>query len=84
MAIKKYLNDPSTQTVVDKIIADIYPILREHCEQKGVSPWELATALVMLLSSVTSNSDLDREMLVQLTSFIMETTPDQGLFSTKH
>jgi hypothetical protein len=33
---------------------------------------------------VTSNSDLDREMLVQLTSFIMETTPDQGLFSTKH
>jgi hypothetical protein len=69
---------------VDDIIADIYPILQEHYEKKEVSPWELATALVVLLSSVTSSSDLDKEMLLNLTTFIMETTPDQGLFSTKH
>ena len=84
MAFKKYLKHPTTQTAVDDIIADIYPILQEHYEKKEVSPWELATALVVLLSSVTSSSDLDKEMLVQMTTFIMETTPDQGLFSTKH
>jgi len=84
MAFKKYLKHPTTQTAVDEIIADIYPILQKHYEKEDVSPWELATALVVLLSSVTSSSDLDKEMLVQMTTFIMETTPDQGLFSTKH
>ena len=84
MAFKKYLKHPATQTAVDDIIADIYPILEKHYEKEDVSPWELATALVVLLSSVTSSSDLDKEMLVQMTTFIMETTPDQGLFSTKH
>tara|TARA_R110002051_G_scaffold213627_3_gene278526 strand:+ start:8531 stop:8785 length:255 start_codon:yes stop_codon:yes gene_type:complete len=84
MAFKKYLKHPTTQTAVDDIIADIYPILQEHYEKTEVSPWELATALVVLLSSVTSSSDLDKEMLLNLTTFIMETTPDQGLFSTKH
>mgnify|MGYP003151124849 FL=1 len=84
MAFKKYLKHPTTQTAVDEIIADVYPILEKHYEKEDVSPWELATALVVLLSSVTSSSDLDKEMLVQMTTFIMETTPDQGLFSTKH
>ena len=64
MAFKKYLKHPTTQTAVDDIIADIYPILQEHYEKKEVSPWELATALVVLLSSVTSSSDLDKEMLL--------------------
>ena len=61
MAFKKYLKHPTTQTAVDDIIADIYPILQEHYEKKE-----------------------DKEMLLNLTTFIMETTPDQGLFSTKH
>jgi len=84
MAFKKYLKHPTTQTAVDEIIADMYPILEKHYEKEDVSPWEMATALVVLLSSITNSSDLDKEMLVQLTTFIMETTPDQGLFSTKH
>jgi len=84
MAFKKYLKHPTTQTAVDDIIADIYPILQKHYEKEDVSPWEMATALVVLLSSITSSSDLDKEMLLNLTTFIMETTPDQGLFSTKH
>tara|TARA_R100000093_G_C1917289_1_gene64663 strand:- start:191 stop:445 length:255 start_codon:yes stop_codon:yes gene_type:complete len=84
MAFKKYLKHPTTQTAVDDIIADMYPILEKHYEKEDVSPWEMATALVVLLSSITNSSDLDKEMLVQLTTFIMETTPDQGLFSIKH
>jgi hypothetical protein len=84
MAFKKYLKHPTTQTAVDDIIADMYPILEKHYEKEDVSPWEMATALVVLLSSLTSSSDLDKEMMVQLTTFIMETTTDQGLFSTKH
>lgn len=84
MAFKKYLKHPTTQTAVDEIIADMYPILQKHYEKEDVSPWEMATALVVLLSSITNSSDLDKEMLVQLTTFIMETTPDQGLFSIKH
>ena len=84
MAFKKYLKHPTTQTAVDDIIADMYPILQKHYEKEDVSPWEMATALVVLLSSLTSSSDLDKEMMVQLTTFIMETTTDQGLFSTKH
>ena len=84
MAFKKYLKHPTTQTAVDEIIADMYPILQKHYEKEEVSPWEMATALVVLLSSITNSSDLDKEMLVQLTTFIMETTPDQGLFSIKH
>ena len=84
MAFKKYLKHPTTQTAVDEIIADMYPILQKHYEKEDVSPWEMATALVVLLSSLTSSSDLDKEMMVQLTTFIMETTTDQGLFSTKH
>tara|TARA_R110001599_G_scaffold86698_1_gene232358 strand:+ start:183 stop:437 length:255 start_codon:yes stop_codon:yes gene_type:complete len=84
MAFKKYLKHPTTQTAVDDIIADMYPILEKHYEKEDVSPWEMATALVVLLSSITSSSDLDKEMMVQLTTFIMETTTDQGLFSIKH
>ena len=84
MAFKKYLKHPTTQTAVDDIIADMYPILEKHYQKEDVSPWEMATALVVLLSSITSSSDLDKEMLLNLTTFIMETTPDQGLFSTKH
>ena len=84
MAFKKYLKHPTTQTAVDEFIADMYPILQKHYEKEDVSPWEMATALVVLLSSITNSSDLDKEMLVQLTTFIMETTPDQGLFSIKH
>ena len=84
MDFKKYLKHPTTQTAVDDIIADMYPILQKHYEKEDVSPWEMATALVVLLSSITNSSDLDKEMLVQLTTFIMETTPDQGLFSIKH
>tara|TARA_R110002020_G_scaffold460073_2_gene678413 strand:- start:1608 stop:1862 length:255 start_codon:yes stop_codon:yes gene_type:complete len=84
MSFKKYLKHPSTQTTVDKIVEDVYPILQQHFEEENVSPWELATALVVLLSSVTSSTDLDKDTMVQLASFIMETSPDEGLFSVKH
>jgi len=84
MAFKKYLKHPSTQTAVDKIVADVYPILQQHFEEEDISPWELATALVVLLSSVASSTDLDKETMVELATFIMETTPDEGLFSAKH
>ena len=81
MSFKKYLKHPSTQTSVDKIVADIYPILQQHFEEEDISPWELATALVVLLSSVASSTDLDKDTMVQLA---METSPDEGLFSVKH
>tara|TARA_R110000787_G_scaffold141375_1_gene254851 strand:+ start:987 stop:1241 length:255 start_codon:yes stop_codon:yes gene_type:complete len=84
MSFKKYLKHPSTQTSVDKIVADIYPILQQHFEEEDISPWELATALVVLLSSVASSTDLDKDTMVQLATFIMETSPDEGLFSAKH
>ena len=81
---KKYLKNPATQTTVDDILADLLPVVKSHCERDDVAPWDMATALVVLLSSLTSSSDLDKEVLIQLTTFIMETTTDQGLFSTKH
>jgi len=84
MSFKKYLKHPSTQTAVDKIVEDVYPVLQQHFEEENVSPWELATALVVLLSSVASSTDLDKDTMVQLATFIMETSPDEGLFSVKH
>ena len=82
--VKEYLDHPMTQTTVDIIVADMIPIIREHFEEESVSPWEIATALVVLLSSVTNTMDLDRETMVELASFIMQTTKDQGLFSSQH
>jgi len=38
----------------------------------------------VLLSSVTNTMDLDRETMVELATFIMQTTADQGLFSNRH
>ena len=83
-AVKEYLEHPMTQTTVDKIVADMIPIIRNHFDEEDVSPWEVATALVVLLSSVTNSTDLDREMMVELATFIMQTTTDQGLFSNRH
>ena len=82
--VKEYLEHPMTQTTVDKIVADMIPIIRNHFDEEDVSPWEVATALVVLLSSVTNTMDLDRETMVELASFIMQTTTDQGLFSNRH
>jgi len=45
-AVKEYLEHPMTQTTVDKIVADMIPIIRNHFDEEDVSPWEVATALV--------------------------------------
>ena len=82
--VKEYLDHPMTQTTVDKIVADMIQIIRNHFDEEDVSHWEVATALVVLLSSVTNTMDLDREMMVELATFIMQTTTDQGLFSNRH
>jgi hypothetical protein len=82
--VKEYLDHPMTQTTVDIIVADILPIIREHFEREDVSPWEIATALVVLLSSVTNSTELDQDAMVELATFIMQTTKDQGLFSSRH
>jgi len=82
--IKEYLGHHMTQTAVDKIVSDMLPVLQKHFEAEDISPWEVATALVVLLSSVTNSTDLDRETMVELATFIMQTTTDEGLFSAKH
>ena len=82
--VKEYLDHPMTQTTVDIIVADMIPIIREHFEEESVSPWEIATALVVLLSSVTNSTELDQDAMVELATFIMQTTKDQGLFSSQH
>jgi|TARA_R100000084_G_scaffold73927_1_gene33176 hypothetical protein len=82
--VKEYLDHPMTQTTVDMIVADTLPIIKEHFEREDVSPWEIATALVVLLSSVTNSTELDQDAMVELATFIMQTTKDQGLFSSQH
>ena len=82
--VKEYLDHPMTQTRVDMIVADTLPIIKEHFEREDVSPWEIATALVVLLSSVTNSTELDQDAMVELATFIMQTTKDQGLFSSQH
>ena len=82
--VKEYLDHPMTQTTVDMIVADTLPIIKEHFEREDVSPWEIATALVVLLSSVINSTELDQDAMVELATFIMQTTKDQGLFSSQH
>ena len=67
-----YLKQSEVESAIDNIVRQIYPILEEATEE--LSPWEMTTALTILVSNIAVQNDMDKRILVNFLSFLLDTT----------
>ena len=58
---------------VADILDEIHPVLEQAIKKTGASHWEVATALVVELSGLSVASRLEKDVLVGLLSFLINT-----------
>jgi len=67
-----YLKQSEVESAIDDIVGKIYPILEVATEE--LSPWEMTTALTILVSNIAVQNDMDKRVLVNFLSFLLDTT----------
>jgi len=67
-----YLKQSAVESTIDDIVGKIYPILEVATEE--LSPWEMTTALTILVSNIAVQNDMDKRVLVNFLSFLLDTT----------
>jgi hypothetical protein len=74
MKFDDYLEQASLEDSVAEILKEIHPILEEKMADKQASPWEMATALMIELASLSASADLNKTILLNLFGFLIEVT----------
>ncbi len=67
-----YLKQSEVESAIEDIVGKIYPILEVATEE--LSPWEMTTALTILVSNIAVQNDMDKRVLVNFLSFLLDTT----------
>jgi|TARA_R100000306_G_C4302822_1_gene106003 hypothetical protein len=74
MSFEDYLEHATIEDTVAEILREVHPVLERKVEDTQASPWEIATALMIELSGITTAAELDRVVLINLLNFLIETT----------
>ena len=67
-----YLKQSEVESAIADIVGQIYPILEGATEE--LSPWEITTALTILVSNIAVQNDMDKRVLVNFLAFLLDTT----------
>ena len=67
-----YLKQSEIESAIADIVGQIYPILEKATEE--LSPWEITTALTILVSNIAVQNDMDKRVLVNFLTFLLDTT----------
>jgi len=68
----EYLKQSEVEAAIADIVGQIYPILEGATEE--LSPWEITTALTILISNIAVQNDMDKRVLVNFLAFLLDTT----------
>ena len=68
----EYLKHSEVESAIDNIVRQIYPILEEATEE--LTPWEMTTALTILVANIAVQNNLDKKVLVNFLAFLLDTT----------
>ena len=74
MSFEDYLENSTIEDTVADILREVHPVLENVVEETQASPWVIATALMIELSGLTAAAELDRAVVLNLLSFLIETT----------
>ena len=74
MSFEDYLDHADIEDTVAEILREVHPVLERKVEETQASPWEVATALMTELSSISTAAQLDRTVLLNLLAFLIDTT----------
>ena len=62
-----YLKQSEVESAIANLVSEIYPILEEVTEE--LTPWEVTTALTILVSNIAVQNDMDKRVLVNFLAF---------------
>ena len=74
MPFEDYLEHATIEDTVADILREVHPVLERKVEETQASPWEVATALMIELSGIATAAELDRNVLMNLLAFLIDTT----------
>ena len=74
MSFEDYLEHATIEDTVAEILREVHPVLERKVEETQASPWEVATALMIELSGISTAAQLDRTVLLNLLAFLIDTT----------
>tara|TARA_R100000687_G_C6401755_1_gene142214 strand:+ start:66 stop:347 length:282 start_codon:yes stop_codon:yes gene_type:complete len=74
MSFEDYLEHTTIEDTVAEILREVHPVLEKKVEETQASPWEVATALMIELSGISTAAELDRTILLNLLAFLIDTT----------
>ena len=74
MSFEEYLEHSTIEDTVADILREVHPVLERKVEETQASPWEVATALMIELSGIATAAELDRNVLMNLLAFLIDTT----------
>jgi len=74
MSFEDYLEHATIEDTVADILREVHPVLERKVEETQASPWEVATALMIELSGIATAAELDRNVLMNLLAFLIDTT----------
>ena len=74
MSFEDYLEHTTIEDTVAEILKEVHPVLEKKVEETQASPWEVATALMIELSGISTAAELDRTILLNLLAFLIDTT----------
>ena len=74
MSFEDFLEHATIEDTVAEILREVHPVLERKAEDTQASPWEVATALMTELSSISTAAQLDRTVLLNLLAFLIDTT----------
>ena len=74
MSFEDYLEHATIEDTVADILREVHPVLEKKVEDTQASPWEVATALMIELSGIATAAELDRNVLMNLLAFLIDTT----------
>ena len=74
MSFEDYLEHATIEDTVAEILREVHPVLERKAEDTQASPWEIATALMIELSGISTAAELDRTVLLNLLAFLIDTT----------
>tara|TARA_R110001583_G_scaffold97479_2_gene242344 strand:- start:2209 stop:2490 length:282 start_codon:yes stop_codon:yes gene_type:complete len=81
MSFDDFLAHSSIEHTVSEMLKELHPILLELTESEDASPWETATALMVLLAGVSVGANLDKNIMMNLLSFLVDQTMEHPMLT---
>lgn len=79
MDLEDFLEQSNVEQTVIEILTQVHPVLILTSENTDASPWEIATSLMVLLAGVGTGAQLDKTILMNLLSLLIDQTAEHPL-----